>query len=153
MFAENRNLISRIWLDLLYSLTSGVSLGLLAFKCSSWRGVYTGSWCCWVIKVTCYTDPVLSKRAISCHMCLPCTGVSEVASAEAGVTFPFLSFSVIFNMCFWHCYLVLSTTIAHDYMFETKHVKQLSLRYFIVFRDYVCWVSWCEYVLSGGSSL
>lgn len=43
MFAEYRDLISRILLNLLYYLTSGVSLGMLAFKHSSWDGDYMDS--------------------------------------------------------------------------------------------------------------
>lgn len=63
----------------------------------------------------------VDKKALTC-VC-PATGVSEVASAEAGMTFPFPYFSVIFNMCFCHCYLVFSAILAHNYIFETKDVK------------------------------
>lgn len=43
IFAEYRNLISRILLNFLYCLTSGVSLGMPAFEHSSWDGDYLDS--------------------------------------------------------------------------------------------------------------
>lgn len=58
-----------------------------------------------VTKVTYYADAYMFARSNSVDKklsnlpALP-LGVSEGASSESGVTFPFLSVSVVFNMCF-----------------------------------------------------